>query len=149
MRQSSTSPRSKLLGFGYCVGPVQLRPGGLFVPGGAPGFASKTLLPATRASSSRAKHFALRNSRFSPTMVNQVTGGYNRIFNYITLRGPQLHSQQLGIPGANINCDSGKSVRGQQLRPGLDFSQRRFWVLVTAALRPSRVAPTCYPSLTP
>jgi hypothetical protein len=44
---------------------------------------------------------------FSPNTLNQISGGYNRIFNYISSQGTgSCISRTLGIPGANLGGDS-------------------------------------------
>jgi len=85
-----------------------------FVPGGAPGFAEQNAFASNQGIINHARNISLSETHvFSPTMVNQVTGGYNRIFNYITSQGTNsCISQQLGIPGANINCDSSNKCEG-------------------------------------
>ena len=58
---------------------------------------------------------------FSPTTVKQVSGGYNRIFDYITSQGNRsCQPQILQIPGADLNCNaSNECVAPLQLR--IDF----------------------------
>jgi hypothetical protein len=68
-------------------------------PGGLPGFASTNQTFTTHA-----RNMALSWSHvFSPSVVNQVSAGYNRDFNYIESFGFGTNeSQKLGIPGANL-----------------------------------------------
>lgn len=85
-----------------------------YVPGGAPGFAEQNAFASNQGIQNHGRNIALSETHvFSPTMINQVSGGYNRIFNYITSQGTgSCISQQLGIPGANINCDSSNNCVG-------------------------------------
>jgi hypothetical protein len=68
-------------------------------PGGLPGFASTNQTFTTHA-----RNMAISESHvFSPTVVNQISAGYNRDFNYIQSFGQGSNeSQKLGIPGANL-----------------------------------------------
>ncbi len=51
-----------------------------------------------------ARNVALSETHiFSPRTVNQLTGGFNRVFDYITSQGTgSCAAQTLGIPGANL-----------------------------------------------
>ena len=59
-----------------------------------------------------AQHCLSETHVFSPTMVNQVTGGYNRIFNYITSTGRAAASPRnsaflaptIGTAGTGNSC---------------------------------------------
>src|SRR5208337_5003972 len=80
-----------------------------FVPGGSTAafpFAEQNGFASNQGIQNHGRNIALSETHvFSPTMVNQVNGGYNRIFNYITSTGTSTcESSILGIPGANINC---------------------------------------------
>ncbi len=80
-----------------------------FVPGGSTAafpFAEQNGFASNQGIQNHGRNIALSETHvFSPTMVNQVNGGYNRIFNYITSTGTNTcTSSTLGIPGANINC---------------------------------------------
>ena len=74
-----------------------------FFPDGMPGWA-----PDWRRQSAlhyaRPEHGPLSESHiFSPTLINQITMGYNRDFNYITSFGLGTNeSQKLGVLGANL-----------------------------------------------
>ena len=88
-----------------------------FVPGGSTAdfpFAEQNGFASNQGIENHGRNIVLSETHvFSPTMVNQVTGGYNRIFNYITSTGTgSCFSQQLGIPGANINCDASNKCQG-------------------------------------
>jgi len=61
---------------------------------------------------------------FSPNTVNQVSGGYNRIFNYITSQGTgSCEAQKLGIPGANLDCSASNTCAPSGVSCGLTISQ--------------------------
>ncbi|HUL33882.1 MAG TPA: carboxypeptidase-like regulatory domain-containing protein [Candidatus Eisenbacteria bacterium] len=88
-----------------------------YVPGGSNAdfpYAEQNGFASNQGIQNHGRNIAISETHiFSPTMVNQVTGGYNRIFNYITSQGTNsCLSQQLGIPGANINCDSSNQCNG-------------------------------------
>jgi Carboxypeptidase regulatory-like domain len=88
-----------------------------YVPGGSTAefpYAEQNGFASNQGIQNHGRNIALSETHvFSPTMVNQVSGGYNRIFNYITSQGTNsCLSQQLGIPGANINCDSSNDCNG-------------------------------------
>ena len=80
-----------------------------YVPGGAPGFSSSNAFGSNQGIINHGRNIALSETHiFSPTTVNQVAGGYNRIFNYITSQGTGSCKATTivpgGIPGANLNC---------------------------------------------
>ena len=80
-----------------------------FVPGGAPGFAEQNAFGSNQGIINHARNVAIGETHiFSPTTVNQLTVGYNRIFDYITSQGTgSCESAKLGIIGANLGCSSG------------------------------------------
>jgi hypothetical protein len=79
-----------------------------YVPGGAqPGvFAEQNPFGSNQGIQNHGRNISLSETHvFSPTRVNQISGGYNRIFNYITSVGTSsCESSKLGIPGANLGC---------------------------------------------
>lgn len=79
-----------------------------YVPGGAPGFAEQGAFASNQGIINHARNIALSESHvFSSTTVNQLNGGYNRIFNYITSQGTgSCESAKIGIIGANLDCNS-------------------------------------------
>jgi Carboxypeptidase regulatory-like domain len=79
-----------------------------FVPGGSPGFSEAAPFASTQSILNHGRNVALAETHvFSPTTVNQVTGGYNRIFNYITSFGSYTcEAAKIGIPGANLGGES-------------------------------------------
>ncbi|HTU44727.1 MAG TPA: carboxypeptidase-like regulatory domain-containing protein [Bryobacteraceae bacterium] len=75
-----------------------------WVPGGAPGLAEASPFGSNESILNHARNVAASETHvFSPNTVNQVSGGYNRIFDYIQSQGNYTCiSQKLGIPGANL-----------------------------------------------
>ena len=75
-----------------------------YVPGGAPGFAEAGPFASNQGIINHGRNAAISETHvFSPTTVNQLSGGYNRIFDYITSQGSySCKAASLGIPGANL-----------------------------------------------
>ena len=83
-----------------------------YVPGGATGFfAEPNAFGSNQGIINHARNVAIGETHvFSPTKVNQLNVGYNRIFDYITSEGTgSCEAAKLGIPGANLSCGSGAS----------------------------------------
>lgn len=89
---------------------------GSYVPGGAPGFAEEAPFASNQGILNHGRNVSIGETHvFSPTEVNQISLGYNRIFNYITSTGTgTCESTKLGIPGANLGCggSSGTTCTG-------------------------------------
>ena len=79
-----------------------------YVPGGAPGFAEQGAFASNQGIINHARNAAVSETHiFSPTTVNQVSGGFNRIFDYITSQGTgSCLARTFGIPGANLGGGS-------------------------------------------
>jgi hypothetical protein len=79
-----------------------------YVPGGAPGFAEQGAFASNQSIINHARNAAISETHlFSPTTVNQISLGFNRIFDYITSQGTgSCFSAKLGIPGANLGGNS-------------------------------------------
>ena len=79
-----------------------------YVPGGAPGFAEQGAFASNQSIQNHARNAAISETHlFSPNTVNQMSFGFNRIFDYITSQGTgSCYSQTLGIPGANLGGNS-------------------------------------------
>ena len=79
-----------------------------YVPGGAPGFAEQGAFASNQSIQNHARNAAISETHlFSPTTVNQMSFGFNRIFDYITSQGTgSCYAQTLGIPGANLGGNS-------------------------------------------
>jgi len=81
-----------------------------FVPGGfTGGFAEASAFGSNQDIVNHARNIAIGETHvFSPTIVNQATFGYNRIFNYIKSQGTgscaSANLAGIGIPGANLGC---------------------------------------------
>ena len=85
-----------------------------YVPGGAPGFAEANAFGSNQGIINHGRNVVISETHvFSPNTVNQITGGYNRIFDYITSTGTgTCEATKIGIPGANTNCGSGTCAPG-------------------------------------
>jgi hypothetical protein len=99
-----------------------------YVPGGAPGFpdfASQSPFASNQGIQNHGRNISLSETHvFSPTKVNQVSGGYNRIFNYITSQGSgSCLATKFGIPGANLGCADGSTCKGDIISCGLTSTQ--------------------------
>jgi Carboxypeptidase regulatory-like domain len=79
-----------------------------YVPGGAPGFAEQGPFASNQGIINHARNVAISETHlFSPNTVNQLSGGFNRIFDYITSQGTgSFESTALGIPGADLGGNS-------------------------------------------
>jgi hypothetical protein len=81
-----------------------------YVPGGfTGGFAEASAFGSNQGIINHARNIAIGETHvFSPTMVNQFSVGYNRIFDYITSQGTGTCSSAnlagIGISGANLGC---------------------------------------------
>jgi len=75
-----------------------------YVPGGSPGFAEASPFASNQGILNHGRNAAVSETHvFSPNTVNQVSAGYNRIFNYISSQGTgSCYAQTIGIPGANL-----------------------------------------------
>jgi hypothetical protein len=79
-----------------------------YVPGGAPGFAEQGAFASNQSIGNHARNAAISETHiFSPSTVNQITAGFNRIFDYITSQGnDSCYARALGIPHANLGGNS-------------------------------------------
>jgi hypothetical protein len=79
-----------------------------YVPGGGGigSFAEQSAFGSNQGIQNHSRQIALGETHvFSPSMVNQASFGYNRIFNYIDSQGTgTCASAAIGIPGANLGC---------------------------------------------
>ena len=75
-----------------------------YVPGGAPGFAEQGAFASNQGILNHARNIALSETHvFTPSTVNQINAGYNRIFDYISSQGTgSCEAAAIGIPGANL-----------------------------------------------
>lgn len=83
-----------------------------YVPGGGGNgnFTESFYFASNQGILNHGRNIALSETHiFSPTTINQASGGYNRIFNYITSQGSgSCISSKLPIPipGANLDCNA-------------------------------------------
>jgi hypothetical protein len=98
-----------------------------YVPGGGGigNFTESFFFASNQGLTNHARNIALSETHvFSPTTVNQVSGGYNRIFNYITSQGTgSCAAAKLGIPGANLDCSPSFTCAPSGVSCGLTISQ--------------------------
>ena len=98
-----------------------------YVPGGGGvnNFTESNFFASNQGIINHARNIALSETHvFSPTTINQVTGGYNRIFDYITSQGTSsCESAKLGIPNANLNCTTGNTCVKSGVSCGLTISE--------------------------
>jgi hypothetical protein len=75
-----------------------------FSPSGLPGFGAASAFASSQTFRTHSRNVGVSETHIlSPTTINTLTLGYNRVFNYITSIGyGSNESQQLGIPGANL-----------------------------------------------
>ena len=76
-----------------------------FVPGGSPGFAEQNAFASTQDITNHGRNAALSETHiFSDRTINQVSFGFNRIFNHIKSFGDSTcEAAKLGILGADLD----------------------------------------------
>jgi hypothetical protein len=98
-----------------------------YVPGGGGigNFTESFFFASNQGIINHGRNIALGETHiFSPNTINQVTAGYNRIFNYITSQGTgSCKAASLGIPGANLDCSSGNKCAPSGVSCGLTISE--------------------------
>ena len=81
-----------------------------FVPGGSPTWTEQSAFGSNQYIDNHGRNAAISETHvFSATTINQVTLGYNRIFNHILSFGTgTCEAANIGIPGADLGskCDS-------------------------------------------
>ncbi len=81
-----------------------------YVPGGSPTWTEQSAFGSNQYIDNHGRNAAISETHvFSPTTINQVTLGYNRIFNHILSFGTgTCEAANIGIPGADLGakCDS-------------------------------------------
>jgi hypothetical protein len=81
-----------------------------FVPGGSPSWTEQNAFGSNQYIDNHGRNAAVSETHvFSANMINQVTVGYNRIFNHILSFGTgSCEAARIGIPGANLGskCDA-------------------------------------------
>ena len=92
-----------------------LVPGGSS-PTGPTGFAEATPFGSTQNISNHGRNVAISETHiFSSNTINQINGGFNRIFNFIKSYGyGTCEGNKIGIPNANLDaiCNPGGQVPG-------------------------------------
>jgi len=85
-----------------------------FVPGGSPGFAEQGAFSSTQDITNHGRNAVISETHiFSDRNINQVTVGFNRIFNHILSFGDRTcEAQKLGILGADLNSLCGAQPAG-------------------------------------
>ena len=88
-----------------------------YVPGGAPGLPSRAPFASNQSIANHARNAAISETHiFSPTTVNQLSAGFNRIFDYITSQGQgSFLGAALGIPDADLGGDSARGLTSVEL----------------------------------
>ena len=98
-----------------------------YVPGGGgvDNFTESNFFASNQGIINHGRNIALSETHvFSPNTVNQVSGGYNRIFDYITSQGTgTCESAKLGIPGANLDCSASNQCAPSGVSCGLAISE--------------------------
>jgi len=76
-----------------------------FVPGGSPGFAEPSAFASSQNILNHGRNAVISETHvFSPNDINQVTFGFNRIFNHISSFGDgSCEAAKLGILGADLD----------------------------------------------
>jgi len=126
-----------------------------YVPGGSPGFAEANAFGSNQHISNHARNVALGETHvFSPTMVNQATFGYNRIFDYITSQGTGTCASANLVPAAFPAPTWDAPAASAFLEPTVAVwfppsSPATIGPSAIAATPPSRAEPTSSPSATP
>src|SRR5207247_6506716 len=77
-----------------------------FVPGGSPGFAEPSPFASTQHITNHGRNVALSETYiFSARTVNQISRGFNLIFNHILSFGDSsFAASKLRIPSADLDC---------------------------------------------
>jgi Carboxypeptidase regulatory-like domain len=98
-----------------------------YVPGGGGvgNFTESNFFASNQGILNHGRNIALGETHvFSPTTVNQISGGYNRIFNYITSQGTgSCKAAKFNIPGANLDCNTSNQCLPTGVSCGLTISE--------------------------
>lgn len=93
----------------------------VYLPSGLPGFGAQPYGYASNQTlADRGRNVALSETHiFSSTKLNQITAGYNRIFDHIVSYGDGTDwSSQLGIPNANLGTYFSSGLLNTQFNEG-------------------------------
>jgi hypothetical protein len=98
-----------------------------YVPGGGGigNFTEAGFFASNQGILNHGRNIALAETHvFSSTTVNQISGGYNRIFNYITSQGTATcQAAKFNIPGANLDCNASNKCAPSGVSCGLTISE--------------------------
>src|SRR5712692_318406 len=98
-----------------------------YVPGGGGigNFTESNAFASNQGIINHGRNIALSEAHvFSPTTVNQVSGGCNRLFNYITSPGAgSCQAAKFGIRGANLDCSSSNTCAPSGVSCGLTITE--------------------------
>jgi hypothetical protein len=85
-----------------------------YVPGGSPGFAEAGAFASNQGITNHGRNVAISETHiFSARNINQITAGFNRIFNIIASFGStSCEAQKVGILGADLNSNCGAQPPG-------------------------------------
>jgi len=85
-----------------------------FVPGGSPGFAEQGAFASTQDITNHGRNAVISETHiFNDRNINQITGGFNRIFNIILSYGNgSCEAQKIGLLGADLNSVCGAQPPG-------------------------------------
>lgn len=102
--------------------------------GGGPGsFAESNAFGSNQGIINHGRNVVISETHvFSPNTVNQITGGYNRIFDYITSQGTgSCQAAIFQIPGANLDCNASNVCAPGGISCGLTSTQlsQNYWAL--------------------
>jgi hypothetical protein len=85
-----------------------------FIPGGSPGYAAPSPFASTQNITNHGRNIVVSETHiFSSNNINQISGGFNRIFNHIKSFGDgTCEAANLGILGADLNTKCLNGVPG-------------------------------------
>jgi hypothetical protein len=85
-----------------------------FIPGGSPGYAAPSPFASSQNITNHGRNAVVSETHiFSPNNINQLTFGFNRIFNHIKSFGDgTCEAANLGIQGADLNGKCANGIPG-------------------------------------
>ena len=91
---------------------LAIEDGDQFQPDSGPGYASTGSCNSNQNFHTDGLNIAASYTHiFTPSTINQFTGGWNKVFNFITSYGYLSNkSEELGIPGSNLGTDETSSL---------------------------------------
>ena len=108
---------------------LAIEDGEQYLPSGVPEFAARSPWQSNQTFTTDALNAAVAYTHlFSPSTINNVTAGYNKVFNYITSFGYGSNkARELGIPGANLGGEETSSLTQISLAsPFIDLGDRGY-----------------------